>query len=249
MAAITILTYHSLDTSGSVVSVRPELFVEHMKAIAELGFRGISLREALASREASGEWPRECVVITFDDGFANFHEEALPVLTSLGFSATLFLVTGHVGGRNDWASPPGALGERSMLTWKQVSDAASAGIEFGAHTRSHKDLRELTEAALDEEIRSSKREIESRTAEAVTSFAYPFGYFDARTVAAVRRDFRAACTTVLRRADGDDVHLLPRVDAYYVRTGAELALIASGNRDTYLTLRRIGRSIRSKLPL
>jgi peptidoglycan/xylan/chitin deacetylase (PgdA/CDA1 family) len=249
MAAMTILTYHSLDQSGSVVSVRPELFAEHMKAIAGLGMRGISLREAVATREAEGKWPLDCVVITFDDGFENFHEAALPVLSSHGFSATLFLVTGHVGGRNDWAAPPEGLGEMSMLTWEQIADLAAAGIEIGAHTRTHPDLRELPDSDLDEEIRSSKREIEARIRGAVTSFAYPFGYFDSRTVSAVRREFSAACTTVLRRAAGDDPLLLPRVDAYYVRTGAELARIASGNRDAYLTLRRIGRGIRSKLSL
>jgi peptidoglycan/xylan/chitin deacetylase (PgdA/CDA1 family) len=249
MTATTILTYHSLDTSGSVVSLRPALFAEHMAVLGALGFRGISLDEAVAHREQNGSWPVRSVALTFDDGFANFHEEALPVLARHGFTATVFLVTGHVGARNDWARPPDRLGDRPMLTWKQVRDAADAGIEIGAHTRTHPDLRALAPDRAADELRSSREEIEARMGAKVTSFAYPYGLLDDSTTALVRREYRAACTTVLRRAGADDVHLLPRIDAYYVPDARELERIVTGERDTYLALRRVARGVRSKLPL
>jgi hypothetical protein len=68
-----------------------------------------------------------------------------------------------------------------------------------------------------------------------------------RTTSAVRRLYRAACTTVLRRASDDDKHLLPRVDAYYVRDCRALSLVLAGKRDAYLALRRFGRDVRSRL--
>jgi peptidoglycan/xylan/chitin deacetylase (PgdA/CDA1 family) len=247
--SIAILTYHSLDESGSVVSLSPQAFADQMGALAGLGFRGVSLGEAVAQREARGTWPERTVAITFDDGFANFHEEALPVLDRHGFTATVFLVSGHVGGRNDWAPPPPGLGERPMLSWAQVREAVEAGIEMGAHTRTHPDLRALGRAAADDEVRSSKREIEERTGRPVACFAYPYGYLEAGAVDLVRREFRAGCTTVLRRAGNDEPHLLPRVDAYYVRDRDALERAVTGRLDSYLAFRRLGRSARALLPL
>src|ERR1051325_6424882 len=96
---IPILTYHSLDTSGSVVSVTPDLFPTQMSRLAEIGWCGISLLEAIEHKTAHGTWPGGSVVLTFDDAFANVVEHAVPVLKRLGFKATVFVVTGYVGRR------------------------------------------------------------------------------------------------------------------------------------------------------
>jgi peptidoglycan/xylan/chitin deacetylase (PgdA/CDA1 family) len=249
MAAFTIVTYHSLDRSGSVVSIAPATFGEHMDALAALGLRGTSLNEAVAHRESSGAWPERTVAITFDDGFANFREEALPVLERHGFTATVFLVSGYIGGRNDWAPPPPGLGDRPMLSWSEVGEIAAAGIEIGAHTRTHPDLTQVPADVAADEIRGSKAEIESRTSRPVSSFAYPFGAFDNPSTALVRTEFRAACTTVLRRAAADPSHLLPRVDAYYLQDRTAFERAVTGRLDGYLALRRLGRATRSLLPL
>lgn len=249
MTALTILTYHSLDTSGSVVSVRPEVFAEQMSTLARLGYTGIALRDAIAQRAATGAWPSSSVVITFDDGFANFHEAALPVLTRHGFGATLFLVTGHVGKLNDWAPAPAPLGSRPMLSWKQVSDIAACGVEIGAHTRTHPDLRALSREAAEDEIRAARQDVERELGLAVESFAYPFGYVDDRTADLVRREYRSAVTTTLKRAGDGDLHALPRIDAYYIDASTTLARLVEGKLDAYIALRRIGRSVRALLPL
>ena len=100
-ASLPILTYHSLDLSGSVVSVAPADFADHIACLADLGFRSITLRDAVLHRQRTGEWPTPAVVLTFDDGYANVHATALPILTRHRFVATIFVVSGHVGGRND----------------------------------------------------------------------------------------------------------------------------------------------------
>src|SRR5690349_1670034 len=103
---LAILTYHSIDDSGSVVSIAPKTFVEQMRVLAESGFRGISLSEAMNYREAHGRWPEKCAVLTFDDGFANFYETAMPEIARHNFSATVFVISSHVEGHNDWDAPP-----------------------------------------------------------------------------------------------------------------------------------------------
>ena len=242
---LPILTYHSLDQSGSVISVSPERFRQQMSVLKRLGFRGISLAEAVRHRDDQGTWPERTVVLTFDDGYENVYSHAGPTLRRHGFSATVFLVTGHVGGLNDWGVPPSGFGSQPMMDWAQALELRQAGWEIGAHTRTHPDLRRLSADRAELEIRTSRLEIEDHLGGPVPSFAYPFGYVSARAASVVEREFRAACLTELRRATGEDSLSLPRVDAYYLKRPEQLVRLVEGRLDGYLTLRRIGRRVRA----
>ena len=85
-----ILTYHSLDESGSVISMPPALFRAQMECLAESPSKVVPLAE-ICDRPGA-------VAITFDDGFANFAEYAAPVLERLSLPATVFVVSGFCGG-------------------------------------------------------------------------------------------------------------------------------------------------------
>ncbi|QQS48577.1 MAG: polysaccharide deacetylase family protein [Acidobacteriota bacterium] len=244
---MTILTWHSIDPGGSVVSVRPEQFADQMSAIADAGYNGISLRQALIHREREGEWPAKSVVLTFDDGYENFYSDALPEIARHGFSATVFLISRHIDGFNDWATPPDGLGRQRMLSWAQVREAAAAGIEIGAHTRTHPDLRRLSEAEARHEIIESRIEIEDRAGCEARTFAYPFGYRSRTADRIVAGEFSAACTTDLRRASTRTWHALPRIDVYYLRRIDRFVRALDGRLDNYLALRRWGRHVRTML--
>ena len=239
---LPILMYHSLDTSGSVVSVVPATFAEQMRWLAAAGVRGITLRAAVAYRDANGTWPADSAVITFDDGYANVFTAALPALARHGFAATVFRLGRHLGGVNDWAPPPAPLGSAPILSLTQARELIAAGMEIGAHTRTHADLRRLGPAAIEAEVAGCRADLETALGTAVDSFAYPFGYLSPAAVAAAQQTFHTACTTVLRRAGIDPAHELPRVDMYYVRTVATLERLITGRLDTYLTLRRWARA-------
>lgn len=241
---LAILTYHSIDDSGSVVSIAPRTFAEQMNALAEAGFRGISMREALTYRQANRRWPERCAVLTFDDGFANFYETAMPEIAKHSFSATVFVISGHVGGRNDWDAPPAGLGSQRMLDWPQLKELDEQGIEIGAHTRTHPDLRRLSKLEIEAEITGCCSDIEERTGQAVESFAYPYGYLNRQAEEVAQQTMTAACTTELRRADGEPLHLLPRVDMYYLQSPPQLTSLVAGKLDGYLKLRRWGRTAR-----
>lgn len=244
MRELAILAYHSLDTSGSVVSVSPDLFARQMADVAESGFRGVSLRDAIAERSATGSWPERMAVITFDDGFASLHEHAMSILKSHGFTATVYLVADYVGLTNDWETPPDGLGRRPILTWEQVEELHGGGWEIGAHTRTHPDLRGLSDAALEEEIAGSRRALEQQLGRTVESFAYPYGFFDERGERIVAREYASACTTRLQRVGVEALSRLPRVDAYYLRDPGRVRRLLLGQLDGYLTLRRWGRRVR-----
>jgi peptidoglycan/xylan/chitin deacetylase (PgdA/CDA1 family) len=161
------------------------------------------------------------------------------------FSATVFVISGHVEGVNDWDAPPAGLGTQRMLTWQQVRELSEQGIEIGAHTRTHPDLRRLSATEIENEIVGSCSELSDRTGQAVESFAYPYGYLNRGAEEVARCAVRSACTTELRRANDEPLHTLPRVDMYYLQSAPQLRSLAAGKLDGYLALRRWGRAVRA----
>lgn len=245
---VTILTYHSLDTSGSVISVSPAAFREHMQALAERGVCGVTLAELVLAWESGGPLPERPVVLTFDDGFVNVAEHGAPVLSRLGFRATLFAVAGHCGGHNDWPSQSQRVPRLPLLSLAQLRELAQAGFEIGSHGQRHAPLDRVSPAEAEAEVAGSQRALEDGLGRAVSSFAYPYGRTDAAARALVGRHYRAACSTELDAAGiRDDRHFLSRVDVYYVRPRILFATLDTAPGRVYLTARRFGRRLRQRL--
>lgn len=208
-----ILTYHSLDDSGSPISLSPEAFARHVAFLA----RG-SVEVLPLARLLEAPWDgRRRVALTFDDGFRNFVDHAWPTLREHGFPATVYVVAGHVGGTNLWggvAHP--SIPTLPLMTWEELARLHGDGLELGIHGRTHTALRKRPAAFVEEEIESTRASILERTGAMATAFAYPYGSYDAVSLAVARRSTASAVTTdmaMLRpRAD---VHRLPRLDAYY----------------------------------
>jgi peptidoglycan/xylan/chitin deacetylase (PgdA/CDA1 family) len=246
--ATPILTYHSLDESGSVTSVRPQFFREHMHILAQRGFTGISLSALLDSWDGRGTLPLRPVVITFDDGFTNVLEHAVPVLTDLGFCATIFVVTGRCGLTNDWPNQVADAPRLPLLSWSELAQLATVGFEIGAHSVTHRPLTEIPQSEAAKEIVESKAAIEDRLGQAVQTFAYPFGLFSHTICQVAREQFRGACSTKLRRANpAHDRHCLPRLDVYYLRRPMFFRILETPLGRSYLALRGLGREMRSEL--
>ncbi len=237
--------YHSLDETDSVVSVRPDRFAEQLESVVAAGFRVVTLREAMDSRAESGRWPERALVVTFDDGYQNLHRWAAPALAKHGFAATVFLVSGHMGGSNDWAAPPADLGHQPMLTWEEATELMEAGWEIGAHTVTHPDLRSLPLAAVKQEMRDSRASIQDRLGRTVDTFAYPFGYTNTALTKIAGEEFRAACVTDLRIATSQAPASLPRLDAYYLRGSGQVRRLLAGKLNLYIAVRRWGRRVRA----
>jgi len=211
-----ILTYHSIDESGSPISVDPRVFRSHMEFLARGRPRVVSLADL--TREDA---PDECVALTFDDAFANFASVAAPLLADLALPATVFVVTDHVGGKNDWDGPGlrhGAVPILPLMSWGEIARIAQSGTEIGGHTRRHPRLTAVAPAALVDEIAGCAEKLRRTLGVRVTSFAYPYGAVNDEVAVAVGRSFQRACTTELRGLEGrEDLLRLPRLDAYYLR--------------------------------
>ncbi len=212
-----ILTYHSIDDSRSPISVGPAVFRRQMEFLASGRPRVVRLADI-----ASGKAPDESVALTFDDAFANFYELALPLLTDFALPATVFVVTDHVGGQNDWSAPGvahGAVPLLPLMSWEHLATLSERGIEIGAHTRRHPRLTGLTPSARADEIDGAAQRLEQELRTRPKAFAYPFGDVNHGVREAVGRTYACACTTELRAlARVEDNLQLPRLDAYYFRS-------------------------------
>jgi len=205
-----ILTYHSLDDSGSVISVSPRRFARQMDALAASGVKVVPLAELLSTGPPA-------VALTFDDGFCNFAEAAAPLLARHGFPATVFLVTDYCGGRNDWPSQWPGIPILPLMDWSTIRELSQHGIDFGAHTATHPNLARLDPAKARDEILGSKKRIEDATGRRVTSFAYPYGAMSETARRAVAEHFAAGCSTRLGWVDAASApEALERLDVYYL---------------------------------
>lgn len=179
-----ILMYHSVTPSEEDpyrVTVSPARFEQQMRWLHGRGLRGASVREVLETR-ASGRGQR-LVGLTFDDGYADFAEYALPVLEQYGFTATVYVIAGRMGTDNAWdAKGP----RKPLLTAEQVRQVADAGIEIGSHGLRHVPLTKAPDGTLAGEIDGSRRTLQGISGQDVPGFCYPYGDIDGTVVAGVR---------------------------------------------------------------
>lgn len=173
--------------------VSPARFERHCSAMSRFGFASASLLEAAAWLQGEGDDARR-IVLSFDDGYANFAETAAPTLESHGLRGTVFVVTGLLGGENDWDWKNGDVRER-LMTADQVRAVAAAGHEVGSHTVTHARLTEVTTEAARHEIERSRDALTDLLAQPVVTFCYPYGAHDAGVRQAVAEaGYRMACS-------------------------------------------------------
>ena len=240
-----ILTYHSIDPSGSPISLDEATFRRHVRGLASGAVRVVRLRDLL---HLPDETP--AVALTFDDGFETVGSIAAPLLLEHGLPATLFVVSDHVGATNAWGDRPHpGIPTLPLLGWDALARLGEAGLELGAHSRTHPHLTALRGDALRAEVAGSAERIRAETGRAVRSFAYPYGSVD-REVAAATSAFDHACTTEMRLVGaGDDHRLLPRLDAYYFRAPGRIESWGSARFRRYLWLRSQARRVRRRFAL
>jgi peptidoglycan/xylan/chitin deacetylase (PgdA/CDA1 family) len=241
-----ILTYHSISEGRSPLKIAPALFAQQMEWLAA-NARVVSLGTLIDHLRAVKPLPARTVALTFDDGFADFHSHAAPVLLRLRLPATVFLPTRYVGATSDWRGQPSWVEPQPLMSWPQVASLAGDLIQFGSHSVSHPDLSALPAAVVEEEATASQREIAQRTGQPAEFFCYPYGRWSPIAREVVAKHYRGACTTeaaLLR--PGCDAYALPRVDAHYVRDLPLFQKMFTGPFRMYVGTRRLIRRLRGQ---
>jgi peptidoglycan/xylan/chitin deacetylase (PgdA/CDA1 family) len=227
--SIPILMYHKV---GAPVQVKADRFLNvaandfrrQMRALARLGYEGITFTAAMNGMLGTCALPWKPVCVTFDDGYECVADCAGPILAEQSWPATVFVPTAYVGEANTWEEGT-AHPIIPIMDWSQLKSLAASGWEMAGHTRTHPRLEHLTDPEAVSEILTGKEEIEKRTGQEVKTFCYPFGSVGKRTPEMVKAaGFIGACTTRSGLARPEmDPFLLPRVKiAYSDRTAGFL---------------------------
>jgi peptidoglycan/xylan/chitin deacetylase (PgdA/CDA1 family) len=182
------------DQLGFGLSVTPADFDAQMNHMAKLGYRSITLSDLDNPANHDGK----TFVITFDDGYADFHDVAIPIMQKYGFKGTCYIITGLVG-------------YPSFMSWVQVVDSVKQGMTVGSHTINHPNLPTLKAATLRQEVSQSRTILESMGLP-VSDFCYPSGKYDTDVIAAVREaGYKTAVTVEGGKYKGGDHFTMPRV--------------------------------------
>ncbi|MCH0543217.1 polysaccharide deacetylase family protein [Streptomyces sp. MUM 203J] len=204
-----IAMYHSVDEDRDdpyQVTVTPARLDAQLRWMRARGLRGVTVRELLAATARHAA--RGLVGLTFDDGYADFLHQAVPLLHRHGCTATVFALPGRLGGDNAWDD----LGPRKpLLTAPELRRCVDAGMEVASHGARHIDLTHADDATLREEVHDSREHLRALTGEAPDGFCYPYGTLDARVVAAVRAAGYTYGCAIDPGADLAGVLALPRV--------------------------------------
>jgi peptidoglycan/xylan/chitin deacetylase (PgdA/CDA1 family) len=187
---VPILMYHFIrdnpvptDQLGASLSVTPEHFEEQMRLLHDAGAHALTLGDLVRAMNDGSPLPPSSVVLTFDDGFADFATAAVPIMQRYGLRATSFVVSGFV-------DKPG------YMSAAQLQDVIRAGTVIGAHTVHHVGLAHASPANARAEIVESRKQLIALTGQPVVDFAYPAGDFNAQVEQLVAEaGFRDAVTT------------------------------------------------------
>lgn len=148
---------------GGSLYVRADYFRAQMTYLLNKGYVSVTLPEVVEILVGGKSLPSKPIVLTFDDGYRDFYENAYPILKTYNLKATVFVISQHVGGE-------------AYVSWGQLGEMIGSGlVSVGDHTLSHLSLPTLPKERLGDEIISAKNIIEQNLGIRVNLFAYPYG--------------------------------------------------------------------------
>lgn len=152
-------------------------FQKQLKLIDSLGYTPITFTDYQLYKEDKLTLPYKPIILTFDDGYMDTFENAIPIMNDMGMKGVIFVVGNRELTRAKWDEK-----DKDdicpLMTNEQILDAKRQGFEIGSHSMHHVILSDLTDFEANYTIRKSKAEIESILEEPIHSFAYPYGKFD-----------------------------------------------------------------------
>jgi peptidoglycan/xylan/chitin deacetylase (PgdA/CDA1 family) len=194
-----VLMYHNVADVAedpNQLCVTPSRFAGQMASLQRLGLRGVGIGTLVDAMRAGRQ--RGLVGITFDDGYVNVLEAAVPELWRRGFTASVFIISDRLSGTNDWDDGPAW----PLLSASQVGELAAAGMEIGSHGATHVRLAGLDAGQLDAEVSGSRASLSELIGAPVRGFAYPYGSMDAAARRAVHEaGYHYACAVETPMAD------------------------------------------------
>ena len=230
-----VLCYHSVNVRPGATD--PEMFSDQLDWLVDR-CDVVGLDELLDGGSVGVSRP--AVTVTFDDGFSDNHDRALPALVARGLRALFFITVGFIQREpavvKRLSSYAGGAGAGEPLSWTQIRELTAAGMGIGGHTWTHPNLARVSDAVTNDELRRSKHVLEDRLEVNLEDLAYPYGkpgrHVTPRIVELARQaGYRRAVAVLYRGVRTSDSRLL--IPRFFVTndTTAELEAKVMGRRD------------------
>ncbi len=214
-----ILMYHQVTPRPAPqfarYTVTPNAFAAQMKWLALAGYRTITLDDLCAARAKQASLPDRTVILTFDDGYEESAEHAVPLMARYGFTAVFYLVASLPGLTSQWLMPE--LGcEFPLFDWNTARGLEKSGFHCEAHSMSHPHLAEVSPEKCRSELTESRRILEDQLGHEVRHLAYPYGsYNDTVRQLAAEAGYISACSTRKGLSGAtDDILALHRISVH-----------------------------------
>ena len=170
-----IFMYHNIATPPKEAKlkslyVKPSKFEMQVKILKKLGYNFVKTKQLEKSLKKS-------ILLTFDDGFKDFYENAFPILKKYNISAIVFIPVSLVGSFNQWDYEKLNV-KKPVMSWEEIIEIHRQGIEIGSHTLTHPFLTKIPKEKAKIEIQDSKKILEDKLSTQITSFCYPYGDYD-----------------------------------------------------------------------
>jgi peptidoglycan/xylan/chitin deacetylase (PgdA/CDA1 family) len=176
---LRVLMYHKVnDVWPNPTTVPIHVFEEQMVLLAELGYEVVSLDRVRDHYVRGAALPAGAVLITFDDGYRDNLENALPILQRYGYPAVVFVPLGFLDGDRPLPheEPLRALGVRNTtVDWGELAELEAGGVRVESHGIGHRPLSDLSPADAAREIALSKLRLEERLGREVEAYAFVKG--------------------------------------------------------------------------
>jgi peptidoglycan/xylan/chitin deacetylase (PgdA/CDA1 family) len=167
------------------LSVSPRAFEAQLRYLVGAGYQPITLSDLIYYLTLGTPLPEKPIILTFDDGYEDNYTNAYPLLKKYGFVGTFFIVTEPVDAGRD-----------GYMSWAQIEIMSTEGMEIGAHSYTHPDLRGKSVDYIIWQAVGSKEAIEARLQQPVRFFSYPSGRYDEQVVSILHSaNFWGAVTT------------------------------------------------------
>jgi peptidoglycan/xylan/chitin deacetylase (PgdA/CDA1 family) len=187
-----VIVYHSINKEKRILptNVDRSSFKSQIGWLKANNYRTLSPDEFLRQEKSPLS-----VFIGFEDSYYSITENALPILKSAGYTATLFVISDYIGKTNGWDV---AISNSNHMSEDDIKEALKNGFCLASHTKTHTDLRSLNDIELRNELEGSRLSLEARFGVPVKALSYPFGRYNDRVKASAKDSGYSMAFTINR---------------------------------------------------
>ena len=245
-----ILTYHGVSVGRQFNCIPRDLFREQIAWLKE-HYTIVSLSNLIDSLNVPDVNQKDVVSITFDDGYVNFAELALPSLLEIGCHGTVFIPSGKAGHYNDWDERRSDFVRMPLMSYDQLRNLPEDNVEIGSHGVTHSPINRLSYNEAVKEIVQSRYDLEQNLGRAVRLLSFPYGGYpvmkgsdEGQTRQKVFGNYKGACTIRWGRYNSlREVYALKRVGIWEHDTFEDFTDKLSGYYDWIAVKENVARFI------